>query len=189
MSFFTLKHRKLTCHIYFTLYGSAVVVMAVFMLVASPHERLLEVVAFVLVGLGSWTAIEYAMHRFVLHGLQPFRRWHAEHHQRPKVLIRGTVILSATLIAILIIFPALLLGDFWRACALSLGLLTGYLGYALTHHAIHHWHIYTPWLKERKRWHVLYHHHSEQPGCYGVTSSFWDHIFGSMPRAVMPTSC
>jgi len=70
------------------------------------------------------------------------------------------------------------LGDLWRASALTLGLLTGYLGYAITHHAIHHWRADNAWLKERKYWHAL-HHHSEQPGCYGVTSSVWDRVFGS----------
>ncbi|OIQ73314.1 fatty acid hydroxylase superfamily protein [mine drainage metagenome] len=136
-----------------------------------------------LVGLGGWTAIEYVLHRFVLHGLQPFRRWHLEHHRRPAALICTPTILSATLIVVLVFLPSLLLGNLWNACALTFGLLTGYLGYAITHHAVHHWHVDNAWLKKRKRWHAL-HHHSEQAGCYGVTSSFWDLVFGSTYHAV-----
>lgn len=184
MSHITLAHSKLAYHVYFALYGSAVMVAVTFMLMAGPSEQRLEIVALALVGLGSWTAIEYAIHRFVLHSLQPFRRWHAWHHQRPTVLIRGSMMLSAMLITMLVILPVLLLGDMWHGCALTLGLLTGHQGYAITHQAIHHLHTDNAWLNERKRWHVLYHHYGAQPCCYGVTSAFWDHVFGSTHRAI-----
>jgi hypothetical protein len=61
--------------------------------------------------------------------------------------------------------------------------LGGYLGYAFTHHATHHWRVDNGWSIRRKRWHAQ-HHHAAQPGCYGVTSAFWDPVFGSAaPRA------
>ncbi len=183
MGVFTLEHGRLAYLADFALYGSAVVMLAAFLLIAGPSEQRLEIVAFATVGLGGWTAIEYVLHRFVLHGLQPFRRWHVEHHRRPVALICTPTILSATLIVVLVFLPSLLLGDLWRACALTFGLLCGYLGYAITHHAVHHWRADTAWLKKRKRWHAL-HHHSEQAGCYGVTSSFWDLVFGSTHHAV-----
>lgn len=186
MDHFKLDHNKFAYRVFFALYVSAVMVAVTFMLVAGPREQRLEIVALALVGMGSWTAIEYAIHRFVLHGLQPFRRWHAGHHHRPTVLIRGSMILSAMLITMLVILPVLLLGDMWHGCALTLGLLTGHQGYAITHQAIHHLHSDNAWLKERKRWHVLYHHHGAQPCCYGVTSAFWDHVFGSTHRAIAP---
>jgi sterol desaturase/sphingolipid hydroxylase (fatty acid hydroxylase superfamily) len=178
MGVFTFEHGRLAYLADFALYGSAVAVLAAFLLIAGPGEQRLEIVTLALVGLGSWTAIEYVLHRFVLHGLQPFRRWHGEHHSQPTALICTPTILSATLIVVLVFLPSLLLGDLWSACALTFGLLSGYLGYAITHHAIHHWHADNVWLKNRKRWHAL-HHHNEQPGCYGVTSAFWDHVFGS----------
>lgn len=179
MDFFTLEHSKMAYRADFVLYGSAIVALATFLLVASPHERRLVNMVLVLTGLVSWTAVEYVLHRFVLHGLQPFRKWHVLHHQRPTALICASTILSATLIAMLVFLPALLLGDLWRACALTLGLLTGYLGYAITHHAIHHWRADNAWLIRRKRWHALHHHNLAQPGCYGVTSAFWDYVFDS----------
>src|SRR5665811_1327174 len=64
--------------------------------------------------------------------------------------------------------------------------LTGYLAYTITHHAIHHWHLDNTWLKRRKRWHALHHHRIEQSGCYGVTSTFLDHVFGATHRAATP---
>lgn len=49
-------------------------------------------------GLAGWTAIEYAMHRFVLHGMPPFRAWHALHHARPSARIGAPTLLSGSLI-------------------------------------------------------------------------------------------
>jgi sterol desaturase/sphingolipid hydroxylase (fatty acid hydroxylase superfamily) len=183
MELFSLEHSKAAYRADFALYGAAVVVLAAYLLLAVPRGQQLENLAFVLVGLASWTGIEYALHRFVLHGLQPFSRWHAQHHERPTALICTPTVLSAALIATLVFFPAFLLGNVWRASALTLGMLAGYLAYTITHHATHHWRADSAWLKHCKRWHALHHHQVEQPACYGVTSSFWDHVFGSTPRA------
>lgn len=171
-----------TCRTRFALYGIAVVWFAAVLLLLGPPVQRLEIAAFMLMGLASWSIIEYAMHRFVLHGFRPLRRWHDAHHKRSAVLIRGTLLLSVTLVAILVIIPALFLSDLWLARALSLGLLAGYAGYAITHQALHHGRIDSGWLLERKRWHVQYHHHGTQPGCYGVTSAFWDHVFNTQRR-------
>jgi cyclopropane-fatty-acyl-phospholipid synthase len=181
MNFFSLEHGKAAYRADFVLYGAAVVALAVFLLTGGPRGEGLEIAALALAGLGSWTIIEYALHRFVLHGPPPFSRWHGEHHQRPTALIYTSTILSATLIATLVFLPALALGGLWRACALTLGFLVGYLAFSITHHATHHWHAGSAWLKRRKRWHAL-HHHSQLPVCYGVTTSFWDHVFGSARR-------
>ncbi len=134
-----------------------------------PRADRLETGGVVLIGLLGWTVVENLLHRFVLHGLQPFQRWHAEHHERPTALICAPTILSATLIATLVFLRSLMLGDPWRACAVTLGLVAGYLGYAVTHHATHHWRSGSVWLKQRKQWHAR-HHHATEPQCYGVTS-------------------
>lgn len=179
MGLFTLEHGKAAYRADFALYGAAVMVLAAFVLLDGPREQRLAIAGFALLGLGSWTVIEYVLHRFILHGLQPFRRWHQEHHQRPTALLCTPTILSATLIATLVFLPALMLGGRWRACALTLGVLTGYLAYGITHHATHHWRANNVWLKQRKRWHALHHNGIAQPGYYGVTTAFWDHVFAS----------
>ena len=183
MHLFSLEHSKTAYRADFVLYAAAVLLLAVFIVLVGPPERWLEL-GIVWAGLAIWTAIEYALHRFVLHGLQPFSRWHEQHHRRPKALIGTPTILSSTLIATLVFLPVLLLTDTWSACALTLGVLIGYLAYSTTHHAIHHWHTDNAWLKRRKHWHALHHAHFAQPGCYGVTSAFWDHVFGT----TQPTS-
>lgn len=179
MGAFTLEHSRTAYGADFALYGGAVLALAAFMLLKSPRAQWLETTALTLAGLASWSVIEYALHRFVLHGLQPFKSWHAAHHQRPTALICAPTLLSASLIFTLVFLPALALGTLWPACAFTLGVLAGYLAYAVTHHATHHWRAGSGWLMRRKQWHALHHHQLEQAGYYGVSSGFWDRVLGS----------
>lgn len=183
MRLFSLEHGKMAYRADFALYFAAVTMLATFLVFAGPRPQRFYILTFAVLGLGLWTIVEYGLHRFVLHGVQPFHRWHLQHHQRPLALICAPTILSATLFGVLVFFPALMLGNLWSACALTLGMLVGYLAYAMTHHATHHWHGNNAWLRHRKRWHALHHfRHIEQPGRYGVTSAFWDYVFGSARR-------
>ena len=186
MRLFTLEHSKAAYRADFALYGIAVLALAAFVLFAGPGEQRPVTAAWVLGGIAAWSGIEYVLHRFVLHGLQPFKRWHAEHHQRPSALICIPTTLSALLIGALVFVPAWLAAGLWLASALTLGVLSGYLFYAIVHHATHHWHAGdSGWLKRRKRWHAL-HHHAAQRACFGVTSAFWDHVFGTVGRREPP---
>ncbi|MEP7705147.1 sterol desaturase family protein [Paraglaciecola sp. 25GB23A] len=180
MSLFSMKHSKAAYRADFVLYGAAVLVLLAFLLQTERYGQWLEFSVLLGLGLVSWTLIEYALHRFVMHGLQPFSRWHAEHHQRPTALICTPTIISMLLIATLVFLPVLLLSDnLWQACALTLGVVVGYLFYSVMHHATHHWRAESAWLKQRKRWHAQHHCNIVQPACFGVTSGFWDHVFRS----------
>src|SRR6266850_3564990 len=86
MGLFKLEHSKLVYRADFALYGAAVAMLAAFLLFEGPPGQRVSIAGFTLLGLLSWTGIEYALHRFVLHGLQPFKGWHAQHHQRPTAL-------------------------------------------------------------------------------------------------------
>ena len=187
MGLFTLEHSQGAYRADFVLYGSAVLLLAAYLMLEGPRAHWPQIVAFVLAGLAGWSLVEYLLHRFVLHGVQPFKGWHAEHHQRPTALICAPTILSAALILTLVFLPALLASNLWRACALTLGVLAGYLAYAVVHHATHHWRADTVWLRQRKRWHAR-HHHTNGPACFGVTSGFWDHVFGSTARTLRPSA-
>ncbi len=179
---FALEHSKAAYAADLALYGATVVGLAIFLSVMGPQDQRLALIVFTLAGLGGWTLIEYVLHRFVLHHIPPFCHWHEEHHRRPTALIFTPTILSASINALLVFLPAfVVLGNLRQACALTLGILTGYLAFGITHHAIHHWHLDNTWLKQRKHWHAL-HHHTVQAGCYGVTTAFWDHVFGSAER-------
>jgi cyclopropane-fatty-acyl-phospholipid synthase len=176
----TPRYDKALYHADFVVYGVAVPVLLLLLLKNATVDRYLPLSEAVLAGLIGWTAIEYLMHRFVLHRLSPFDKWHGEHHRRPKALLGTPTIVSAAIIALLVFLPALLLSDRCGACALTLGITIGYLVYVITHHAIHHWHLEKGWLKRSRRWHALHHSRIAPPGRYGVTTQFWDRLLGSV---------
>ena len=169
----------------FISYGTAVAGLSAVLIAGAPRAQGLALTGFVGAGLIVWTLIEYVMHRFVMHGVDPIRRWHAQHHRHTTALIGAPTLLSATGLLLVVFLPAMASTDVWRASALTLGVMTGYLGYGITHHAIHQWDGDNAWLRRRKQWHQL-HHYRRQHACYGVTTSFWDHVFRSaapIPRA------
>jgi sterol desaturase/sphingolipid hydroxylase (fatty acid hydroxylase superfamily) len=186
MGVLSLEHGRLAYRADFVLYGAGIVAFALALALLAPPERGLWLAMCLGAGLLGWSGIEYALHRFVLHAVQPFRRWHALHHERPMALIGTPTLITAALFTTFAFLPALLLSDVWSACASTLGLLLGYQAYAVAHHALHHWHADSTWLRLLKRRHAL-HHHGAQPCCYGVSSSVWDHVFGTLPRQT-PTS-
>ena len=182
MALFKIEHSRWAYRADFALYAIASVLMAIYLLAASPPGQMHALLIAAGAGLISWPLIEYGLHRFVLHGLKPFSTWHAEHHRQPHALISTPTLLSGSLIAILIFAPTLLLSDIWLAMALTFGLLTGYLAYAVTHHAIHHWRTDNAWLKQRKLRHALHHDLRKPAGYYGVTSSWWDVVMRTSHR-------
>jgi cyclopropane-fatty-acyl-phospholipid synthase len=166
----------------FALYGAAVAALAVALPLWGPPAWAAQFAALALAGLAGWTVIEYGLHRFVFHGLQPFAAWHAQHHQRPTARIATPTLLTVAMFAVLVFLPAFLMLGAWRAAALMLGVLAGYLFYAVTHHATHHWRGSSRWLRQRKRWHARHHQAHRPAECFGVTTSLWDRVLGSQRR-------
>jgi cyclopropane-fatty-acyl-phospholipid synthase len=179
MALIALEHSRAAYAVDFVIYGGTVVVLLGWLVWRTPADLWLAVCALAIAGVLSWTLIEYLLHRFVLHGMQPFKRWHAEHHARPTALICAPTLFTSTLFLVLVFLPALLLVELWVANALTLGMVAGYLAYATTHHATHHWRGSSQWLKQRKQWHALHHAKESQPGRFGVSSGFWDRVWGT----------
>ena len=188
----SLEHSRRADRVDLGCYASASATLALALLLASPAGHAPMLWATALAGGALWTLAEYALHRFVLHGLPPFDRWHDEHHRRPRALIGSPTLLSASLFALLAAAPALWLLGTWPAAALMFGLLTGYLLYGVMHQGLHHvgplgpqrW----PWLLQRRRWHGQHHRSGNaQPAHFGVTTDLWDRVFGTagapQPRA------
>ncbi len=175
MHAFAIEHSPARYHADFIAYALAVAALATWLALRAPANLAWPLLGFALTGLAGWSALEYALHRFVLHGLQPFARWHGEHHRRPAALIGTPTLVSALLFGLLVALPGVLLLGPWRGGALTMGVLAGYLVYATTHHALHHWKLTSPRWQARKFAHAR-HHHLLQPCCYGVTSGFWDRV-------------
>lgn len=185
MGLLTMQQSKLAYQLDFALYGVGIVALGAILVIVGPRShRLIDAVC-ALAGLMSWSAIEYALHRFVLHGLQPFRRWHEAHHSHPSKLICSPTVFSASLIFALVFLPVLGFAGPWRASAVTFGIVVGYFCYSVTHHATHHWRSQGAgtWLGQRKKWRAVHHHDLAHGRCFGVTSEFWDRLLGSAPKS------
>jgi sterol desaturase/sphingolipid hydroxylase (fatty acid hydroxylase superfamily) len=186
MALLSLEHSRVSYGFDFALYGAAAASLATAVVWRSSPGQAASSVACVLAGLFIWTWLEYSIHRFVLHGLQPFAGWHAQHHLRPRALIYSPTVFSAALITCGVFLPALGGLDLRRACALTLGVVLGNLAYSVIHHAAHHWRAHSAWGQARKQWHA-WHHQSglqttPQAVCFGVTTRFWDQLLGTGNR-------
>jgi sterol desaturase/sphingolipid hydroxylase (fatty acid hydroxylase superfamily) len=138
------------------------------------------------VGFFSWTLGEYFIHRYVFH-MSEDKKWkkfiaytfHGIHHEYPKDKDRIVMPPAGAILIGSIIFGLvwLIMQDY--AFAFAPGFLLGYVTYAFVHYAIH---AYQP-PKNFLKWLWIYHsiHHYKHPDKYfGVSSPFWDLVFGSM---------
>lgn len=148
---------------------------------ATPRDQACGLFA-ALAGLLAWTAVEYVLHRWVLHRMPGLRVLHAMHHRHPGALIGTPTWVSAPLFMALWavlgwIMPASV------AAGAAAGLMAGYLVYVTVHDAVHHRAARVgSWLHRSKVRHALHH----QPGAqrnFGVSTGFWDCVAGSAEAA------
>lgn len=134
--------------------------------------------AAIAVGLLTWTFIEYAVHRWVLHRVPPFRRLHAAHHARPHALIGTPTWLSAALfLGVWLVMAQTMAAS--KADGLAAGLMMGYTVYFVVHDAVHHRKARPgSWLHRTKERHAL-HHRPEAHGNFGVSTGLWDAVLGT----------
>ena len=194
MSLFSLEHSSTAYRVDFALYALLCLGTAATLLSVGPAEKGIALLLWVMGGGAVWSLLEYLLHRYVLHGVAPFSRWHAQHHLRPRALIASPISLSLSLFLTTGTLPAWWLLGIWPALALTLGLMTSYLAYGLTHHATHHgtpaWIRQSAWLSQRRICHAMHHaaHNIEargevcKPCHFGVSSSIWDVVFGSSSK-------
>lgn len=128
-------------------------------------------------GLLLWTFLEYVLHRFVYHEWQSFlSHGHGLHHTAPRSLIGVPWYL--TTLALWGVYQLLALALPPGPVGVEMGTCwLGYIGYCLVHHGTHHWPMRAPYLRTVKRLHHL--HHAFPQHNWGVTSSLWDHVFGT----------
>ncbi|RZB90332.1 Dihydroceramide fatty acyl 2-hydroxylase FAH1, partial [Glycine soja] len=148
-----------------------------------PHLALL-----VVLGIFVWTLLEYSLHRFLFH-IKTKTYWgntlhyllHGCHHKHPMDGLRLVFPPAAT---------AILLMPFWNlvklmatpstAPALFGGGLLGYVMYDCTHYYLHHGQPKTEVPRNLKKYHLNHHFRIQDKG-FGITSSLWDKVFGTLP--------
>jgi 4-hydroxysphinganine ceramide fatty acyl 2-hydroxylase len=169
-------------------------------------SSLVEEVGYWFLGLFLWTLVEYILHRFLFHldrqvEMFPFEEailtaysflpnnrvaitlhflLHGIHHYLPMDKLR--LVMPPTLFLALAT-PFWKLAHFvfyWNwsvATAVFCGGIFGYICYDLTHYFLHHRTLPSYW-RELKKYH-LQHHFMDYENGFGVTSRFWDQVFGT----------
>lgn len=136
MVLMTLERGRTASRADFALYGAAVSMLATILLTLAPRGQGAALAASVSAGVAGWAALEYLLHRWVRHGMQPFRGWHARHHHQPIERICAPTWLSATIFIALVFLPAFAGAGVWHASAAMLGVLLGYLACAAAHRGL-----------------------------------------------------
>ena len=133
-----------------------------------------------------WSFFEYLAHRFLFHWIPKGKTatkivytMHGNHHHYPRDRQRLFMPPVPSLIIASILFSVqwLIMGSY--ALMFFPGFLIGYLMYGTMHYAIHAWNPPFKWMKPLWRNHHLHHYKNEHQG-FGVSSTIWDHIFGTM---------
>jgi len=136
-------------------------------------------------GIFFWTFFEYIIHRFVFHFVAESPRarkisyvMHGNHHEFPRDSQRLFMPAVPSIILSSLIFLVMKIVSGTFAFAFFPGFLLGYLTYASAHYAIHAWHPPFKWMKPIWRNHHLHHYKDDEKG-FGVSSHFWDIVFGT----------
>ncbi|MBE7169788.1 MAG: sterol desaturase family protein [Williamsia sp.] len=137
-------------------------------------------------GMLFWTFFEYLMHRYVFHFVSENARTrrfiyvlHGNHHEYPRDKERLFMPPVPSLIISSVIFSLMYLAANTGAFAFFPGFIIGYLMYGTMHFAIHAWNPPYKWMKPLWRNHHLHHYKDGHRG-FGVSTTLWDHIFGTM---------
>ncbi len=142
----------------------------------------MEMVITFLLGVGFWTFLEYILHRFLGHvhkGNNFFKAEHLRHHAKAHYFAPAhKKALAAIMVSLLLLSLFTLFTGAEIALAFVVGLTGMYALYETTHSRYHKTDpVWLPFIVLRK--HHFY-HHFHNPYCnYGVTTRFWDRVFGT----------
>eukprot|EP00475_Leptophrys_vorax_P014195 TRINITY_DN2059_c0_g1_i4.p1 TRINITY_DN2059_c0_g1~~TRINITY_DN2059_c0_g1_i4.p1 ORF type:complete len:296 (+),score=6.57 TRINITY_DN2059_c0_g1_i4:117-890(+) len=142
-----------------------------------------------LLGLGIWTFLEYCIHRFLFHWRTTtyvtntlHYLLHGCHHKHPQDRFR--LVMPPLLFAILsttVAFPLYLIFPSFLFFPAYGGGIMGYICYDMTHYFVHFGiPIEFETVYFLRRYHMA-HHFKEYNMGFGITNSFWDHVFGTYP--------
>jgi sterol desaturase/sphingolipid hydroxylase (fatty acid hydroxylase superfamily) len=143
---------------------------------------LLQTFLLFLSGLFIWSLTEYLIHRYLFHINESKFQYmiHGVHHEYPRDKERLMMPPVPGLIITSIFFGLWYLVFNIRAHALMGGFMTGYLLYTFIHYIIHTW---KPVKGIRFLWthHHKHHNPAHEDKAFGVSTPFWDYVFGTMP--------
>lgn len=135
----------------------------------------------------AWSLVEYALHRYVFHleGDSPRAQRahfliHGMHHEDPLDPTRLVMPPAVSIVLGMILFSLFrfLLGNEWAEPFFAF-FIVGYLCYDYIHFSVHHFVPRTRLGKYLKQSHMM-HHYVSPHSRWGVSSPFWDYIFGTL---------
>ena len=156
------------------------------MVLAVPSHPSLALGSFAL-GVIAWTAVEYAVHRYILHGRFPdgpgvlehflhkyFDHLHWEHHKRPwdgnhiNGTIQDTLPFVGPVALLSFLFPLATLP------ALLAGFVQAYIAEEWVHHSVHFCEFRGRYFRYIKRHHLYHHSPKGSVVAYGLSNGLWD---------------
>ncbi len=162
----------------FFLSAAAILILAADVVTQVTPLQLVQFVACVAAGFAVWTDLEYFVHRVLYHNVPYFKELHDAHHAEPNAFVGAPPVIALVMIFALTYVPVVTISKL-AASGLTIGMLIGYMAYMLLHHAAHYWKLPTrSWLYRICRHHALHHYHRVE-GNYGITTGFWDRVFGT----------
>jgi sterol desaturase/sphingolipid hydroxylase (fatty acid hydroxylase superfamily) len=146
--------------------------------------------AFYVLGVAVWTALEYWAHRYILHGRFPdgpglfehflhrsFDHLHWEHHKRPwdGNHINGTMGDTLPFVGPVVLLSLLLPVE--TLTTFLAGLLQAYVVEEWVHHSVHFCHFRSRYFRYIKRHHLYHHSPQGMEVAFGLTNGFWDIVY------------
>jgi 4-hydroxysphinganine ceramide fatty acyl 2-hydroxylase len=138
-----------------------------------------------------WTLAEYILHRYLFHWISESKLiqrfhfiMHGSHHLFPKDTDRILMppvpgIIMATILFGIFFLIFSIIGIPLYTWAFFPGFFLGYLLYSFLHRATH---VNKPPKKFKFLWkHHSLHHYKYPDKAFGVSTTFWDKVFGTMP--------
>ena len=132
-----------------------------------------------------WSLTEYSLHRFLGHEFKfdnLFRKEHVAHHARKDYfapmhlkLITATIIAVVTFLMLSLVLPPT------PNMIFTLSFVGSFLSYEYYHYYLHCIPPKTEWGRQLRK-HHFYHHFTNPNLNHGVTSTFWDRVFGTYKR-------
>lgn len=186
LEFFTKSHPLLIWGMYIP------VILGLMLIGFRQHYISISSIAVIfLAGMFSWTLFEYLMHRFIFHYMAEDETAtkivyiiHGNHHEYPRDKERlfmpplPSLVLSTAIFSLMYVVASFFHGGDYVFYFFP-GFVFGYLLYGSMHYAIHAWKPPFKWMKPLWRNHHLHHYKNEEYG-FGVSTTLWDRVFGTM---------
>ena|SRR3990167_672522 len=136
-------------------------------------------IAYVGIGLIIYTFLEYWFHRIILHNF--LEKAHNNHHSIPRNLkIIATPIIPVHIYDLFFIHAFHIFFPKEVVFGVNVGISIGQSIMDTVHILFHT--QYRPWYLESARSYHLHHHFVDGQSAHGLTTSFWDLIFGTFPK-------